>query len=336
MAPGPADSVAQRAFSDDSARHGAVLAPRASVDHNEVTVIPPEQLAAIVAAKLAGPRERKQQQQLLRARTISNASSSQRTIALSRAVSLPRGKPQPSPHAPVDFSGLDALEEDCSSASPSKDYRRSPSKPPCAACTGAFDGFSDDIATALPSDASSDGRTSLASRPPMLQARAINHISRVVTDVRKTANFYQRVLGFKEVVRPSSFNFNGAWLHGCGVGLHLIQGKPTERPAEIIPKSDHTSFQVDMHLHQVEDILSQLDMRYVKQIVREGAYLVTQLFFHDPDRNMIEVCDCDQLPLEFIAGAGWDESSLEEQVLGSRKFGPSGDELSEATNRALA
>ncbi|CAG9463172.1 unnamed protein product [Pedinophyceae sp. YPF-701] len=183
---------------------------------------------------------------------------------------------------------------------------------------------------------------------PLLSLQAINHISKVCRDVRASANFYKQLLGFQEVSRPSSFDFNGAWLHGCGMGLHLIQGEPDPRKEEIDPKSDHISFQSD-DLAAVESTLESLGVGYVKQLVREGPYLVTQLFFHDPDRNMIEVCDCHQLPLEFLTSNGWlDQTGAlagelgegEERVVASRKFSPhvrdSGANTSELQTRAAS
>lgn len=49
------------------------------------------------------------------------------------------------------------------------------------------------------------------SRATPLPLRALHHISRVVVDVAATADFYANVLGFKRVVRPQSFDFDGAW-----------------------------------------------------------------------------------------------------------------------------
>ena len=36
----------------------------------------------------------------------------------------------------------------------------------------------------------------------------------------------------------------------------------------------------------------------------EGPILVTQLFFHDPDNNMIEICDCNKLPVVMLRPDG--------------------------------
>ena len=47
-----------------------------------------------------------------------------------------------------------------------------------------------------------------------LPLRALNHVSLCVRDVAKSAAFYQDVLGFTEVRRPSCFDFDGSWCVG--------------------------------------------------------------------------------------------------------------------------
>lgn len=41
---------------------------------------------------------------------------------------------------------------------------------------------------------------------------SLNHVSLLVRDVWNSVRFYENVLGFCLVKRPSSFNFHGAWL----------------------------------------------------------------------------------------------------------------------------
>lgn len=124
----------------------------------------------------------------------------------------------------------------------------------------------------------------------------VNHISRVVADVEKTAQFYHEVLGFVEIKRPSCFDFEGRWLFQYGIGIHLIEGVPLLLPKEIDPKADHLSFQ-SAELNDVEMRLAELGIEFVKDSVVENGVRVTQLFFHDPDHHMIEVCNCDCLPI---------------------------------------
>lgn len=44
-----------------------------------------------------------------------------------------------------------------------------------------------------------------------LPLRQINHISRVCSSLSKSLEFYRDVLGFVEIKRPDSFDFDGAW-----------------------------------------------------------------------------------------------------------------------------
>jgi len=100
------------------------------------------------------------------------------------------------------------------------------------------------------------------------------------------------------------------------MGLHLIKGEPVERCKEINPKADHVSFQAE-DLQNVEIQLQKFNIEYVKQRVVEGEYIVTQIFFHDPDRNMVEICDCHRLPVQFLNGS---DVLGEESVVNNEDF----------------
>ncbi|CAI0401126.1 unnamed protein product [Linum tenue] len=82
-----------------------------------------------------------------------------------------------------------------------------------------------------------------------LQLKSLNHISLVCRSVEKSLNFYQHVLGFFPIRRPGSFDFDfdGAWLFGYGIGIHLLQSGDPEsmsKISEINHKDNHISFQV--------------------------------------------------------------------------------------------
>ena len=49
---------------------------------------------------------------------------------------------------------------------------------------------------------------SSVSQMPLL---SLNHVSFVVRSVSRSVRFYEEVLGFVSVKRPSSFKFHGAW-----------------------------------------------------------------------------------------------------------------------------
>lgn len=70
---------------------------------------------------------------------------------------------------------------------------------------------------------------------------------------------------------------------------------PTKK-AVINPKDNHISFQCsDMDL--IIKKLDKLGVKYVTAVVKEGGVEVNQLFFHDPDGYMIEICNCHVLPV---------------------------------------
>ncbi|GAB4850087.1 Glyoxylase I 4 [Ancistrocladus abbreviatus] len=132
-----------------------------------------------------------------------------------------------------------------------------------------------------------------------LHLSSINHISLVCRSVEKSIDFYQNVLGFAPIRRPGSFNFDGAWLFGHGIGIHLLQtDEPESMPKkrEINPKDNHISFQCES-MGAVENKLKEMAIKYVRARVEEGGISVDQLFFHDPDGFMIEICNCENLPI---------------------------------------
>ncbi|KAL3528856.1 hypothetical protein ACH5RR_008178 [Cinchona calisaya] len=137
-----------------------------------------------------------------------------------------------------------------------------------------------------------------------LHLTSLNHVSLVCRSVEKSIDFYTNVLGFVPIRRPGSFNFDGAWLFSYGIGIHLLQSEnPDGMPekTEINPKDNHISFQCDS-MAAVEKKLAEMEIKYNRQQVEEGGIYVDQLFFHDPDGFMIEICNCDNLPVIPLAG----------------------------------
>ena len=65
-----------------------------------------------------------------------------------------------------------------------------------------------------------------AESAPHAELEDMNHFAMEVFDSQLIADFYVKVLGFKQVNRPR-FPFDGAWLRGAGVFIHLILADPT-------------------------------------------------------------------------------------------------------------
>jgi catechol 2,3-dioxygenase-like lactoylglutathione lyase family enzyme len=139
----------------------------------------------------------------------------------------------------------------------------------------------------------------VSKKPACLPVARINHITRVVRDLAKSISFYQEILGFIQIKRPGKLEAEneGAWLVRDGMAIHLIQGNPVPRSPEIVLCADHISFQPSGTLAEIENCLKSHNIIYKMQYVTEGGFIVPQVFFHDPDDNMLEICPCDCLPL---------------------------------------
>ncbi|OEL13756.1 hypothetical protein BAE44_0025223 [Dichanthelium oligosanthes] len=145
---------------------------------------------------------------------------------------------------------------------------------------------------------------------PAIPLVRLNHVSFQCTSVEESVGFYQRVLGFELVKRPESLDFKGAWLHKYGMGIHLLQRgldlnttPAAARLPPINPKGNHISFQCTDMGH-MKTRLRDMALEFVTTRVRDGETVVEQLFFHDPDGNMIEICDCEKLPVIPLVDAG--------------------------------
>ncbi|KAG9135483.1 hypothetical protein Leryth_007240 [Lithospermum erythrorhizon] len=126
---------------------------------------------------------------------------------------------------------------------------------------------------------------------------ALNHVSYVCNSVSKSVKFYEEVLGFMLIKRPSSFDFEGAWLFNHGIGIHLLEAENVpKKKGKINPKDNHISFQCT-NMEIIVQKLEQMNIEYVTAVVKEAGVIVDQLFFHDPDGYMIEICNCQNLPV---------------------------------------
>ena len=113
-------------------------------------------------------------------------------------------------------------------------------------------------------------------------AGRIDHVAVIVTDLERSKAFYGGVLQLKEVPRPESFDFPGAWYEIGPTYLHLL-GKP---------QADSSS---PRHF-----CLWVSDLRAAaKQAQAHGTRVewktnhkipgIDRFFIHDPDGNRIEV-----------------------------------------------
>ncbi|KAL0387225.1 UNVERIFIED_CONTAM: hypothetical protein Sradi_2604300 [Sesamum radiatum] len=145
---------------------------------------------------------------------------------------------------------------------------------------------------------------------PML---SLNHVSFLCKSVKKSVQFYEQVLGLASSRDPLPLTLKElGMLFNHGVGIHLLEagkiGKEKKKRGKINPKDNHISFQCsDMDV--IIKKLERMGVEYVKGVVREGGIVVDQIFFHDPDGYMIEICNCQNLPLLPLSSSSSSSSS---------------------------
>ncbi len=146
------------------------------------------------------------------------------------------------------------------------------------------------------SDAVDNGITK---RPCKLPMASFNHIAREVLCLEKSKSFYVDILGFQIIPRPP-FDSEGYWLYGYGLNLHLVSTTvPQERKkikatrikhfSSALPRVDHIAF-LSNDLSVIRETLDR-EQVYYKTDSPAGSG-ISQIFFFDPDGNVLEISNC--------------------------------------------
>lgn len=118
---------------------------------------------------------------------------------------------------------------------------------------------------------------------------AMNHIALPTADPERGARFYCDVLGFVSTPRPA-FSFRGAWLlhPAVGVMIHLIHDAKFEPnlATPINSRTNHLAIHVDDYDAAVAQLAAH-GVEFVQHVLPTYGY--RQVFFRDPDGNVIEL-----------------------------------------------
>ena len=116
-----------------------------------------------------------------------------------------------------------------------------------------------------------------------IDIRQINHVTTMVKDTARAMEFYNNLLGIKQI-QSQVDNPAITWLQlDNGVMVHLIETE--EAPAK--PGNIHHAFQVD----NLEDTQATLESNGF-EVLRGGIRYDGQAYFfiQDPDGNSVEFC----------------------------------------------
>ena len=118
---------------------------------------------------------------------------------------------------------------------------------------------------------------------------SINHVSLIISDCKKTADFYYQVLGLKSDKNRPDLTFPGLWFQLGEQQIHMLQ---VDNPyaASVIPdhggRDRHLALNIS-NLQQIQTILEHLNIPYTSSKSGRKA-----LFFRDPDNNVLELIEC--------------------------------------------
>lgn len=139
----------------------------------------------------------------------------------------------------------------------------------------------------------------------MIKIEHFHHVSVPVTDLQKSRDFYEKILGLKDTQAPEQrpkFPFGGAWYDlGNHCQLHLIvdeDGKSTFRQGKKLDSRDtHFAVRVSSYEETRQFLLEQgyspqaTDGKEMKEKPAgpDNLTLWEQLYIMDPDGNVIEL-----------------------------------------------
>lgn len=131
----------------------------------------------------------------------------------------------------------------------------------------------------------------MATAATAIRVQSLDHVTIVVKDLAATRRFYVDVLGMDEVARPN-FSFAGQWFQAGATLIHTILEFEGSGPAGLgggaNTRGHHFAFLV-ADAHAAARYIETLGIPFVSAPKRrpDGA---VQLFVHDPDGHLVEVC----------------------------------------------
>ena len=129
----------------------------------------------------------------------------------------------------------------------------------------------------------------------MINLKKLVHFTIPVKDLDRSEKFYTELLGFKKVRRNAHMVF-------LRIGTDHFVLTHSEKPVDPNPGDDsaiHTAFLVDPDHY--DDAVKQLKAKGVHVVNEEerhkGTFHGRSAYFHDPDRNVLEIIDLQNDPM---------------------------------------
>ncbi len=129
----------------------------------------------------------------------------------------------------------------------------------------------------------------------MIKTGRVNHIAVKISDVDKSREFYEKVVGLKKLPRPK-INIPGEWYQIGENALHLIGGE-RKNDGKIDPTGPHIAVQVD-NIDETKRALDQMGIEFLdasalmaklKLSPEQMKMVGKQVWVRDPDGNVLEL-----------------------------------------------
>ena len=120
-----------------------------------------------------------------------------------------------------------------------------------------------------------------------ISVQKLDHVAIDVEDIETAKIFYSDLLGLKEIPRPESFDFPGAWYDLGNIVLHVVG------PRKPALGKHHVAFWVE-DVHDCAD-----EVRKAGFDVKWDSYKilgVDRFFTSDPEGNRIEIQGTENIP----------------------------------------
>jgi catechol 2,3-dioxygenase-like lactoylglutathione lyase family enzyme len=129
-----------------------------------------------------------------------------------------------------------------------------------------------------------------------MEGLRLHHVAMIVTDLDRSATFYQQLFGLAPIARPP-FTIPGLWLGVGDLQIHLTVYAPGSFRSRPVDNDDiHFAF----NTRDFEGFVTHAkSMGFVEEgapddprrmiVKRQGMAGFPQVFLTDPDRNIIEV-----------------------------------------------
>lgn len=129
----------------------------------------------------------------------------------------------------------------------------------------------------------------------MIRTEAFVHFTIPVKDLERSERFYTQILGFEKIRRNNHMVF----LHAHGTSFVLTYSENPIDPNQGDKHDIHTAFRVSSEEYErAKYWLASQGVRIFKEEDRaNGVFQGRSAYFHDPDRNVIEIIDLKRGPV---------------------------------------